>query len=96
VDCHNVSGGSDFRFNESLKQYDGHPSIEGVVNTVPDDCKMCHGSYARDLFKITHSYHFENAESNYFVTENGGQCLNCHSLDVSTGVMSVKSAPKNW
>jgi len=44
VDCHKKSGDNDYRLNVSLKGIAGHPAIDTIVNTVPTDCMMCHGS----------------------------------------------------
>ena len=35
VDCHKVSGDSDFRLNVSLKEVSGHPPIDSMVNVLP-------------------------------------------------------------
>lgn len=96
VDCHKISGDSDYRLNVSLREVAGHPAIDSIVNTLPDDCMMCHGSYAAKLNTITHTSHYANPEENHFVAYYGGQCLECHSIDVDTGKTDVKSGPKNW
>ncbi len=96
VDCHTQSSSGDHRLNVALKEVSGHPAIDSIVNTVPNDCMMCHGSYAAKLNTITHTAHYKNPEENHFVGYYAGQCLECHSLDLSTGTMSVKSGPKNW
>jgi len=96
VDCHRESDSRDSRLNVSLRKVAGHPPIDTIVNTVPDDCNMCHGSYASPLNTITHTAHYANTEENHFVSSYKGQCLECHSIDTSTGKTGVKSGPKNW
>ena len=98
VDCHTVNGDNDYRLNVSLKEVDGHPPIDMMVKTVPTDCMTCHkaGAYAGALSTITHKSHFANPGENHFISYYQGQCLECHSLNLTTGAMTVKSGPKNW
>jgi hypothetical protein len=69
-----------------------------MVKTLPGDCMTCHkaGGYGGALSTITHKGHYANPAENHFVTGYAGQCLECHSLNAATGVMTVKSGPKNW
>ena len=96
VDCHKVSGGNDYRLNVELGS--GHPDISKIVRTVPNDCSMCHkaNTKAGALNLQTHKIHYQNPANNNFVKAYQGDCLTCHSLDLATGVMKVKSGPKNW
>ncbi len=96
VDCHTAGDGRDSRLNVSLEELEGHPPVDNIVKTVPDDCMMCHGANASNLSTITHASHYQNPEENYFVANYDGQCLECHSLNIESGRMSVKNGPKNW
>jgi hypothetical protein len=99
VDCHKNQGeGRDYRLNAELAKVSGHPKIDSIVKTVPDDCLKCHreGTKAGPLNLITHKDHYRNAAENSFIKFYQGACLNCHSVDTATGVMTVKSGPKNW
>ncbi len=98
VDCHILSGNNDYRLNVSLKGVDGHPPIDTMVKTVPNDCKTCHkaGAYAGALAIVIHKSHYANPAENSFIANYQGQCLECHSLNPETGVMAVKSGAKNW
>ena len=98
VDCHNVDGDNDYRLNVSLKKISGHPPIDAMVKTLPNDCMMCHkaGAYAGPLSTITHKSHYANPTENEFISNYQGQCLECHSLNLTTGMMTVKSGSKNW
>lgn len=96
VDCHNNEGDNDYRLNVSLKEVADHPAIDSIVNTVPDDCNMCHGSYASKLNTITHTAHYANPDENSFVAYYNGQCLECHTINTATGETGIKSGPKNW
>ena len=97
VDCHKISGENDYRLNTDLAA-EGHVDISMIVRTVPNDCYMCHkeGAAAGALNELTHASHYKNPAENHFVEFYQGACLQCHSLDAETGVMGVKSGPKNW
>ena len=98
VDCHTQSGDNDYRLSTELKNLSGHPDVTKIVKTVPKDCAMCHkpNSSAGPLNLQVHKIHFQNPGENHFIEYYQGECLACHSLDLSTGEMSVKSGPKNW
>ena len=99
VDCHKDQGdGKDFTVIAELAKINGHPKIDKIVKVVPKDCLICHkGGPKPPAFNMAmHKVHFEKPAENRFVTEYKGACLNCHSLNLDTGEMSVKSGPKNW
>jgi len=99
VDCHISQGeGKDYRVPAELAKITGHPKIDKIVKTVPKDCLICHknGPKPPVFSQAMHKVHFRNPKGNAFIAVYKGACLNCHSLDIDTGVMSVKSGPKNW
>ena len=98
IDCHKQAGDNDYRLNVSLKEITGHPDITAIVRELPGGCVMCHKDKAPAgaLDTITHKYHYENPDENHFVSGYAGECLACHALNTDTGVMTVKSGPKNW
>jgi hypothetical protein len=99
VDCHIDQGdGKDSRVTAELAKINGHPKIDKIVKIVPKDCLICHKAGPKPpVFNLAmHKVHFAKPSENAFVTAYKGACLNCHSLDLSTGQMSVKSGPKNW
>ena len=98
VDCHkNLGEGKDYRLNVSLAQ-SGHPKIDTIVKVIPETCFMCHkaGPKPPALSPLLHKAHYAKGADSAFVKVYQGACLNCHKLDLATGKMSVKSAPKNW
>ena len=98
VDCHaDAGGGNDYRMNVELAKVDGHPNVDAIVKTLPNDCTMCHkAGAAGPLQLIAHKLHYQNSNDNVFVNDYGGSCLQCHFLDTNTGTMTMKSGPKNW
>jgi hypothetical protein len=99
VDCHiDQGGGKDYRVIAELAKISGHPKVDKIVKVVPKDCLICHkaGPKPPVFSQAMHRVHFEKPTENAFVTAYKGACLNCHTLDLATGVMSVKSGPKNW
>ena len=99
VDCHTNQGeGKDYRITAELAKINGHPKVDKIVKVVPKDCLMCHkaGPKPPVFSQAMHMVHFQKPTENPFVTVYKGACLNCHSLDLATGEMSVKSGPKNW
>jgi hypothetical protein len=99
VDCHiDQGGGKDSRVMAELAKINAHPKVDKIVKTVPKDCLICHkaGPKPPVFSQAMHLVHFQKPSENAFVTAYKGACLNCHTLDLSTGVMSVKSGPKNW
>ena len=98
IDCHRVAeNGNDYRLNVSLTEA-GHPNIATMVRTVPNDCGICHkaGTPLGAVSELTHKAHYANASENHFIAYYQGECLACHALNAETGVMTVKSGPKNW
>lgn len=95
VDCHKVEGKDDRRITTNLPK--DHPDV-GKLKTIPTDCASCHkrGGAGPELAGVMHQSHYQNTEKNGFVLYYKGACLNCHAVDVKTGVVSVKSGPKNW
>lgn len=95
VSCHTTDGpGQLGTLLAALK----HRNVDQQTAKVPGDCKECHsedGGYI-DLAEAVHLVHFENPADNPFVLEHGGNCLHCHALDAETGIITVKSGPKNW
>jgi hypothetical protein len=99
VDCHkDQKDGKDFRVIAELANISGHPKIDKIVKVVPKDCLLCHkgGPKPPAFNQAMHKVHFRNPKESAFVTVYKGACLNCHSLDLDTGVMSAKTGPKNW
>jgi hypothetical protein len=102
VDCHKLAkpGGDskfdgDFRLGPLLAQI-GHRWLK-KVQTVPDDCKRCHGADEDlPLSTMIHLVHYEKPEANVYTTEFGGKCSNCHAMDGPTGEPLVKNGPRNW
>lgn len=76
----------------------GHPDVADWTETVPDDCTECHsegGDYLT-LAELSHIAHYRDHAGNAFLTNFGGKCLHCHSLDTETGAVGNKSGAKNW
>lgn len=98
VDCHVDEGGNDRRISVVLKSFPEHPDVGVIMNTLPDDCYMCHkvGGAEAPINQITHKQHFENPGDNEFITKYEGTCLACHTVDLNTGKVTAKSGPKNW
>ena len=99
VDCHQkVSDTQDYRLNVELANLDGHPNVAPIMKTIPKDCSMCHkqGGAAPQVSVFVHKDHYKNPGENHFVTDYRGACLECHSLNIGTGEMTVKNGPKNW
>ena len=99
VDCHvKVDEERDHRLNVGVKQFEKHPPIDKMVKKVPGDCMKCHkeSSKAGAMSDVLHKAHFSKGKENHFVSHYNGECLNCHSIDLATGVMGVKSGLSNW
>lgn len=93
VDCHKkVSDTKDYSLPAEIKAMakDGkHPDVASMVKG-PADCLKCHGEKAKlPLGKILHEAHL-TGDDNHFITNYGGQCMYCHSLDKASGKMAVK------
>lgn len=95
VDCHKVDGKNDYRITGYLPK--DHPDTS-KLKTIPNDCALCHkrGGAGPELPALMHQNHYKNPEKNGFVLYYKGACLNCHALAPGSGVVSVKSGPKNW
>lgn len=101
VDCHyKESDEKDYRLSTSLKELSEqgkHPDVSAMVNTIPDDCVMCHseqmaeGMGTEALGPMMHKIHLVGGADNYFITGYEGQCTHCHALDMETGGFSIKS-----
>jgi hypothetical protein len=95
VSCHVADGPGDLatRLGEM-----GHKKVGADVASIPGDCSDCHSEEGgfTPLGEAVHFVHFDQPESNPFVTDHGGECLHCHAMDPETGVVTVKSGPKNW
>jgi len=99
VDCHvKVNDEKDYRIPAELKHVEKHPPIEKIVKIVPNDCLKCHkeGTKPGAFNQVIHKVHFSNPKENHFVAHYNGDCLNCHTLNMNTYKMSVKSGPANW
>ena len=100
VDCHNGLGGDRAPLvTAELAKISGHPKIDKLVKTVPNDCvTLCHKVGGKGpVFNLAmHTVHFQKPAENRFVTVNEGYCLDCHFLNVATGEMNEKSGPRNW
>ena len=99
VSCHAVAGdGADHRLNVGMKELSGHPPIDAIVKTLPQDCGMCHRPNvpAGELSQVLHLSHYQTPAENIFVTIYKGQCLECHTVNTATGAMGIKQGPKNW
>ena len=71
-----------------------HPSIDSMMTNLPGDCAMCHANEA--LSEVVHKVHFGSPAENNYIEYYQGECLNCHTLDLDSGSMTVKSGTKNW
>ena len=100
VDCQRTTEDSDHRISSYIKRLaeeERHPDVTAMVNTVPDDCLVCHaettaeGMGTEPLASLLHKVHLLGAEENHFITGYQGQCTHCHALDQDTGKMRSKS-----
>jgi hypothetical protein len=96
VDCHKSRPeiGRDFRLNLALKSKGNHSNAATIADgEIPIVCKICHSN---ELFNRVHLIHltgslYEENITNRFLANYQEQCLYCHSLDVSTGEMTIKT-----
>jgi hypothetical protein len=95
VDCHSEDGPENIG---ALLADFGHRNVDEQTSKVPGDCAECHSEAGGDtpLSEFAHFVHFDKPATNDFVQKYGGDCLHCHTLDAKTGVITVKSGPKNW
>ncbi len=99
VDCHVKEGDAvPAKLNLMLSKLPKHPKVDAIVKVVPTDCTMCHkeGAKMGTIFSVVHKAHFAKKTDSQFIKLYNGSCLSCHSMDLDTGVVSVKSGPKNW
>jgi len=95
VDCHAKDGAENIG---ALLAAMKHRNVDQQTVTVPGDCVECHsddGDFT-PLSEFSHLLHYEKPAENAFVRNYGGNCLHCHQLDTDTGIITVKSGPKNW
>ena len=97
--CHGTEGAK-ARINAGLPPHD--PSVEGVVNVSPFDCRTCHNihtTYTREDFSLTggeQPVKFEYTDGT-FDGGAGNLCANCHQIrnpkpEVADGNVSVTSS----
>ena len=81
-----------------LAKIQGHPKVDAIIKTAPKDCGMCHKAGAKmgDLPSVVHKAHFAKKADSLFIKQFQGFCLNCHTMDLASGVVSIKNGPKNW
>jgi hypothetical protein len=101
VDCHyKESDERDYRLSTSLGELveEGkHPDVSAMVNTIPDDCVMCHseqmaeGMGTEPLGPMMHKIHLVGGAENHFIAGYQGQCTHCHGFNEETGGFSIKS-----
>ena len=99
VDCHKNEGDAiPLKVNLMLAKRQAHPKVDAIVKVVPKDCAMCHkeGAKMGTLFSVVHKAHFAKKADSLFVKQFRGACLNCHDMDLATGLVSIKGGPKNW
>ena len=98
VSCH-VQAETDSRLNTLLSNI-GHGRGGERTKEIPIGCNRCHApdgsGNAPSIRKLVHSIHYEAAEQNRFVTQYGGDCRSCHSLDSATGDVGIKTGERNW
>ena len=100
VSCHKNEGDAiPWKLNVMLSKIQGgHPKVDAIVKTAPKDCTMCHkeGAKMGTIYSVVHKAHFAKKADSQFIKLYQGSCLNCHSMDLATGLVSIKSGPKNW
>ena len=98
VNCHTGAGGGQPLVNVLVKAIKNHADISMITKSVPDGCVICHkkGGPSAPITQVTHKQHYENPGQSKFIANFGGACLSCHSLDVKSGIMSIKKGKKNW
>jgi cytochrome c553 len=99
VSCHkNDADAVPLKLNLMLAKIQGHPKVEAIIKTAPKDCAMCHKAGAKmgDLSPVVHKAHFAKKADSLFIKQFHGTCLNCHGMDLATGLVSIKNGPKNW
>lgn len=97
VSCHAKVPDGDHRLNAGIAKLKGHPGL-GAVKSVPGDCMKCHKPSAKKptFADVIHKAHYGKGAASVFNKTFKGECTHCHSLDLKSGKMTVKSGPKNW
>ena len=99
MDCHkNDAEAVPLKLNLMLAKIQSHPKVDAIVKVAPKDCGMCHKAGAKmgDLSPVVHKAHFGAKADSLFVKQFAGSCLQCHHMDPVTGLVTMKSGPKNW
>lgn len=98
VSCH-VEAEPDFRVNALLAKVLHRNGPERTVD-VPAGCNRCHAAddsgSGEPLRKLIHSIHYEVPEENPFMTQYGGDCRSCHSMNGPMGKAITKDGERNW
>ena len=99
VSCHANEGGVDLRLNTLLARI-GHGRGGERTKEIPVGCNRCHVSdgsgVAPPTRTLVHTLHYRNPNENVFVTQYGGNCLHCHSMDGASGKAAIKVGERNW
>ncbi len=99
VSCHkNDADAVPLKLNLMLAKVQGHPKVDAIIKIAPKDCGMCHKAGAKmgELSPVVHKAHFAKKADSQFIKLFQGSCLNCHTMDLALGVVTIKSGPKNW
>ena len=99
VDCHvSEADAVTLKVNLMLAKVQRHPKVDALLKTLPNDCGMCHkeGAKMGPLPSVVHKAHFAKKADSQFIKLFQGTCLYCHTMDLASGVVSIKSGPKNW
>jgi hypothetical protein len=103
--CHGTEGAK-ARINDGLPPHD--PSIEGVTNVSPFDCRLCHNihtTYTGADFSLTGDQQPVKMEysDGTFDGGEGNLCANCHqirneqpvaAMETSRSILTVRYAPR--
>jgi hypothetical protein len=99
VSCHVNEGGVDMRLDTLLARI-GHGRGGERTKEIPVGCNRCHASDGSGVGpatrKLVHTLHYREPSENLFVTQYGGNCLHCHSMDGATGKAAIKVGERNW
>jgi hypothetical protein len=99
VDCHvNVGDKVPAKLNVMLSKLPKHPKVDAIIKVAPTDCTMCHkeGAKMGTIYQVVHKAHFAKKADSQFIKLYDGACLHCHTMDLDTGIVGIKSGPKNW
>ncbi len=78
---------------DSTKITGKHPTTSKFTN-IPDRCFNCHSATSKDappFSGLMHLVHLSGGDQNAFVSKYGGDCTNCHKLDLKTGKWAIPS-----